>query len=230
MAAAAGGGRGAAAAAAAAAQDLALGEAALYAATREGLWVGRASTGVGSAPVAPPALDLAGPDVHSVQRAALRYLDLQPERIAELRRGVARRGWLPILALRATGDLGWSRDKEYDEAYVSGGLRRLHDRDEDRYRDLQLQLIVSWDFGDVAYHPEAIDVSREARELIELRDDVLDEINQLYFERLRVLAELAAQTDPAAARALRPRAKQLAAGIDAWTGGWYSRQLAVPTP
>jgi hypothetical protein len=131
---------------------------------------------------------------------------------------------------RATADGGRSRNSDYDEAWLSGDLRRLNDRDEDRHRDLQLQLTVSWDFGDVAFHPEAIDVSREAREIIELRDDVLDEINQLYFERRRVLAELAAQTDTAAARALRPRAEHLAAGIDAWTGGWYSRQLAAPTP
>ena len=212
------------------AQDLALGEGALYAATEDGLWVGRPSSRAAFVPTSATTLDPTEPDVHSVHRAALRYLDLRPARIAELRRGVARRGWLPILALRAIADGGRSRNSDYDEAWLSGDLRRLNDRDEDRHRDLQLQLTVSWDFGDVAFHPEAIDVSREAREIIELRDDVLDEINQLYFERRRVLAELAAQTDPAAAHALRPRAEQLAAGIDAWTGGWYSRQLSVPTP
>ncbi|MCG8591087.1 MAG: hypothetical protein MJE66_17480, partial [Proteobacteria bacterium] len=58
------------------------------------------------------------------------------------------------------------------------------------------------------------------------RDDVLDEVNQLYFERQRALAERAARPpgDPEAAR-LELRARELAAGLDAWTGGWFGRAL-----
>jgi hypothetical protein len=46
-----------------------------------------------------------------------------------------------------------------------------------------------------------------------------------------VLAELAAG-DPQApeARRLRLRAEELAAGIDAWTGGWFSRELSLFAP
>ncbi len=109
-------------------------------------------------------------------------------------------------------------------------MRRFNDRDSDRDRELELQLTVSWDFGDIAYHPEAIDVSREAREIIELRDDVLDEITQLYFERRRVIAALALQPDSPTASEFKLRAAQLAAGIDAWTGGWFGRQLSDVTP
>ena len=42
-------------------------------------------------------------------------------------------------------------------------------------------------------------------EVIELRDDVLDEITQLYFERRRVLAQLQALPDPGDAERLRLR-------------------------
>ena len=168
--------------------------------------------------------------MHSVHRAALRYLSLDPSRIAALRRGVSRRGWLPILSFRATRDRDRSRRSDYDEAFISGEMRHFNDYDYDHNRELELQLIVSWDFGDIAYHPESIDVSREAREIIELRDDVLDEITQLYFERRRVLAVVALQPDSPAASELQLRAAQLAAGIDAWTGGWYGRQLSNTTP
>jgi len=183
-----------------------------------------------AAEVPQPMVDPNEPDVQSVHRAALRYLSLDPGRIAALRRGVARRGWLPILSFRATRDHGRSRHADYDEAFISGEMRRFNDRNDDRDRDLELQLLVSWDFGDIAYYPEAIDVSREAREVIELRDDVLDEITQLYFERRRVIAELALQPDAPAAREFRLRAAQLAAGIDAWTGGWFGRQISDATP
>ncbi|HXV37864.1 MAG TPA: hypothetical protein VEC18_11975 [Myxococcota bacterium] len=176
-----------------------------------------------------PVVDPREPDVQSVQRAAMRYLDLEPERIAELRRGVSRRGWLPILAFRATHDDGHNRHFDRDESFVAGEMRRFHARDRDTNRDLELQVSLSWDFGDVAFHPESIDVSREAREIIELRDDVLDEVTQLYFERRRALAEAAAHSGSPAAAEQRLRAAQLAAGIDAWTGGWYARQLAEPS-
>jgi hypothetical protein len=183
-----------------------------------------------AAEVPQPFVDPSEPDVHSVHRAALRYLTLDPSRIAALRRGVSRRGWLPILSFRATRDHDRRRRSDYDEAFVSGEMRRFNDRDYDRSSDLELQLVMSWDFGDIVYHPESIDVSREAREIIELRDDVLDEITQLYFERRRVLAAFAVQPNSPAAGELQLRAAQLAAGIDAWTGGWYGRQLTTPTP
>ena len=167
----------------------------------------------------------ADPPIERIHRAALDYLDLGPWRIGEMRRGVRLRGWLPQLALAG----GASRDRDHgrdiDESIVSGSLHRLVDQDEGASRDGELSLVFSWDLGDLFFHPEQIDVSREAREVIELRDDVLDEITQLYFERSRVLVELAGAQTPEEALRLRLRASELAAGIDAWTGGWFSRAL-----
>ncbi len=184
----------------------------------------RAATPV---PAAPPRLRTpeGDPPIEQVHRAALAYLDLRPDRMAGLRRGVARRGWLPIVSLR----LARARDRDdvtdADEAFTSGALRRLVDRESSLSRDFEASLSFSWDLGDVAYHPEQIDVSRESREVIRLRDDVLDEVTQLYFERRRVLAELAARptAPPDEKLRLRLRAAELAAGIDAWTGGWFQR-------
>jgi len=198
--------------------------------TTAGEFVSRRA-GVPAAPAIPqPSVDPSEPDIGSVHRAALRYLTLEPSRIAALREGLSRRGWLPIVSFRATRDRDKNHHYDYDEAFVSGEMRRFNDRDSDRAHELELQLVVSWDLGDIAYHPESIDVSHEAREIIELRDDVLDEITQLYFERRRVLGALASQPDALAASELMLRAAQLAAGIDAWTGGWFGRQLANSTP
>jgi hypothetical protein len=175
--------------------------------------------------------DLSGePSIQSVHRAAIAYLELHRGRFEPMRRRVNRRGWLPILTLRGDHDTGEGWNTDYDQAYLSGDTRFLVDRDFDRSRDWGVALTLTWDLADLAYHPEEIDVSREARELLELRDDVLDEITQLYFERRRVLAELAALADPAAQARLRLRADELAAGIDAWTGGWFSRNAAAPAP
>jgi hypothetical protein len=164
-----------------------------------------------------------------VHRAALSYLRLGPQRMDALHHGVSRRGWLPVLSLHGGAAHDSTRATTFDEAISGGAVWSLIDRDRDLARDYDLGFTISWDFGDVAYHPEAIDVSHEAREVIELRDDVLDEITQLYYERRRVLLDLALLPDPAGLDALRLRlrADELAAGMDAWTGGWFGRH-ALP--
>jgi hypothetical protein len=172
----------------------------------------------------------ADPPIERVHRAALDFLDLGPARIEEMRRGVRRRGWLPELALVGAAARDRDEGRAFDESFVSGALRQLVDRDEGASNDNALSLSFTWDLADLAFHPEQIDISREAREVIELRDDVLDEITHLYFERRRVLVELAGAETPADAIRLRLRAAELAAGIDAWTGGWFSRALRAPAP
>jgi len=215
--------------------DLAPSAAGLVAAGERGVLIGLPSLpGPHGAP--PPAEPVAdppqpgplpiGPPVTAVQRATLRYLDLGVERVRRLQRGVARRGWLPTLELRGAYGGGRGRGDDYDETFTSGERRLFHDRESDHARDFDVVAVLRWDLGDVVYHPEQIDVSREGRELIELRDEVLDEVNQLYFERRRVLLDLhiAPPGDPAARARLRLRARELAAGLNAWTGGWWSQQ------
>ena len=166
------------------------------------------------------------PGIEQVHQAALAYLRLGPRWMDALQQGVSRRGWLPVVVLHGALARDKNQATTWDEAVTGGALWRLVDRDQDHQKDYDAGVTLSWDLGDVAYHPEAIDVSRESREVIELRDDVLDEITQLYFERRRVLAQLQFLPDPGDAELLRLRlrADEFAAGIDAWTGGWFGRQ------
>jgi hypothetical protein len=131
--------------------------------------------------------------------------------------------------------VGYDQDRESqhdaDQSFVSGETRFLHDVTHDRGDSWSAEVSLSWDLGDAALDPEEIDAAREARAWIALRDDVLDEVNQLYFERRRALAQLAAlpRQDPGRV-ALWLRAEELAAGLDAWTGGVYSRRPRDPVP
>ncbi len=206
----------------------------VYAAGARGLFTGRPETGP-AAPraLAPPSEELgaAEPGVGQVHRAAIRYLDLGPERIRALARGVRRRGWLPRFELRGSYGGDRSRQRDYDDAFTYGESRLFVDRERERGRDFSLSTALVWELGDLAYHPESLDVSKEAREIIELRDDVLDEISQLYFERRRALLELASQPHPETGESarLRLRAEELRSGLDAWTGGWWSRAASSRT-
>jgi len=173
------------------------------------------------------------PAVQEIFRAALDYLALRPEAMRNLRRGLATRGLFPKLELHFQRGRSLETDLDYDESFVSGELRRLHDQHQGKQRDVAALLQLSWELGDVAFSPDAIDLSREARAVIQLRDDVLDEITHLFFERRRVLLELAAldplQDVPASER-LRLRADELAAGLDSWTGGWFGQRVPPLAP
>jgi hypothetical protein len=173
------------------------------------------------------------PDVNAVQRAALRYLELGSTRLAGFRHRLARRGLLPELTVH--GDYGGFRAYDLDEddtVFASGDRYLLRDRLDEHGRDFGVGAVLRWDLGDTVYNFEEVDISREVRELIELRDEVLDEVNQLYFERRRVLLERGLLPDPASPEAerLALRARELAAGLDAWTGGWWSRQVEPLSP
>ena len=89
---------------------------------------------------------------------------------------------MPAVGLRLGVDLDTGRSSDDDEVFVSGDYHLLRDKDEDRSLDLGASITMTWDFRDLAYEPDQIDLSRESRLVIGLRDDVLDEISQLYFE------------------------------------------------
>jgi hypothetical protein len=162
--------------------------------------------------------------VRQVHEAALLRQRLGPERLRSLERGVDSRGWLPDLEVR--GGYGKGRSVRWfeDQAQASGAIFDLLDRERDHGSDWDAALLLRWSLGDLAFAPDALDVSREAREVVELRDEMLDEVTQLYFERRRVLLALReGPADAAECARLRLRADELAAGLDAWTGGFFSR-------
>ena len=63
--------------------------------------------------------------------------------------------------------------------------------------------------------------------MIVLRNDILDEVNKLYFERRRVKIELAylPAQESRKIEDKKLRLEELAASLDALTGGFFSRRL-----
>jgi hypothetical protein len=194
----------------------------LFVASASGLLVGRPGRAAPEPRLGAVGAVTEDPPIAAVHAAAVRYLDLQPSRWRARFAGLRRRGLWPTLSL----DFGVTDDSnrtwDDDQAFISGETRFLQDRDHRRGREYAGRVELSWDLPSLAYDDAWDDLSREVRQLVSLRDDVLDEVTQLYFERRRVLIDRAARPpdDPERAR-LALRAAELAAGIDAWTGGWF---------
>ena len=169
----------------------------------------------------------AAPSLVRVHAEALRRAGLGPDYFRSLRAGLGRRGWWPALALRAGGGADRDRERDWDQTFSYGELHDLQGRSDDRSGGFDASITLAWDLGDLAYPADAPELSREARQVISLRDNVLDELTQLYFDRRRALLALDSQPDKQTPEAelLRLRADELAAGLDAWTGGWFSAAL-----
>ena len=196
----------------------------LFVAGRDGLW-GRSRR----RPAGFDRLEVeeSEPELGAIARRALERAGLEPKYWQKLRRRIHRRAWWPEVTLSAGARYDRDSSFDYDENFTYGQLNRLNDRSRGRSRDFEGAIVLRWALGDWVYNPDLIDFSREERQVVILRDTLLDEINQLYFDRRRAQSALSRFVDPEDPEAvqLRIRIEELESGLDAWTGGWFSRQL-----
>ena len=200
----------------------------LVVATRRGV----ASLELSAAPA--PVLALKGlaverTEIRSLHRTVLAYLDISPRRIAAIEKRARRSAWLPEVRATLSLDRERTRDSDHDEVFSSGRVRNLFDSASERENSVGLDVTFVWKLARSAEPDQALDISRERRQLVELRDQVLERVNRLHFERQRLILRLAA-LDPGATaeRAeLAIRAGELGAHLDAWSGGAYSRLASL---
>ena len=119
---------------------------------------------------------------------------------------------------------GWSSEKTYGDSEsesTSSGSSDGHSEDKD------WGIRLEWDLGDFLYNNEQRNISREARELVELRQDVLEEVNTYFFDRRRAQIEMlfSPPSDVRSKIDLQLRIAQITATIDALTGGYLSNAL-----
>jgi hypothetical protein len=165
------------------------------------------------------------PPVGEIRRRALERAGLTVKRFEGLWKGLANRAYWPEVSLRFGMDSDRDRSRDADQSFVSGETRHLLDQSRDEGRSFDAAVEFDWDLGGISYPNESVDLSREHRQVISLRDDVIDEIHQIYFERQSIRERLAEEPslEPEEIARLTTRARELEAGLDAWTGGWLSR-------
>ena len=173
------------------------------------------------------------PTIGEVRRAALQVSSLEPGRIRSNFHRVRWRALLPELSVSARRRGIRQRDHNQDQTFSSGATHNLFARSLDRQRERDLTVGAEWDLGALLFNPDELDVSDEARRVLTLRDDVLDEVIQIYFERHRALLALNRLVSAGSARPgtgtregdlldLRIKVEELTARLDAWTDGFFS--------
>lgn len=166
----------------------------------------------------------AEPDIRQVQKAAIEYAEVNPEKIARWRKQAAKKALLPQVSVgvdRNTSDLwhweGGSTTKTDDDI-----LRRGKDT-------VDWDLTLSWDLGDLIWNNDQTSIDTRSKLMVQLRGDILDEATRTYFERLRLKKELERlrPDDRGKMEEKKLRLEELTANLDALTGGYFSRNSGL---
>jgi hypothetical protein len=173
------------------------------------------------------------PTVQDVQNWTNSYAQTSPETVKRWLAASRSFAALPQLTLEYRLRDGWDQDFVYlnntglsptsaeeaaDAVFVDGG------QDQDVYYTVRGR----WDLNELVMSSERIRLINEAQDSAKLRDKLLSEATQLYFERRRLQVEmlLAPRADVLGQVKDQLRLMELTANLDALTGGAFSAALA----
>jgi hypothetical protein len=86
---------------------------------------------------------------------------------------------------------------------------------------------LTWQLSDLIWSSDQTSIDSRSKLMVELRNEVLDQVTRIYFERRRLQVELAAcaYPDKGERMAAEMRVDELTALIDGYTGGEFSGRL-----
>ncbi len=164
-----------------------------------------------------------GPPIAEVQSEAMKFAEVEPQKIMNWRKLAAKKAWLPKLNLglnRETTDL-WHWESGSTTKDGDDSLRKGHD-------SVEWDVTFSWDLGGIVWSDDQNSIDVRSRLSTQLRNDILDEVTKLYFERIRVKRDLEnldiLEKNKRMEKELRIR--ELNAYLDGFTGGYFSRNIA----
>ena len=177
----------------------------------------------------------AEPTIIEVQQAAAAYAQIDEGTIEGWTTRANTAALLPDVRIeyRRNVDDDLQRDDDQDFEVDEAGDLALTDvaRDVRTDEDQENRLMIRGDFelNELIWNPDILRISKETRDLVELREDVLTTVTSLYFERRRAQVQLLLNPPTDTVERLRRELElqELTASIDALTGGWFGEQLSA---
>lgn len=164
------------------------------------------------------------PKIAEIQAAAIKYAEVEIEKIKEWRSQAVKKAWLPQV------NLGLNRNVTDLWHWEGGSTTKSGDDMLMRGKDsLEWDVSFNWDLGELIWNNDQTSIDVRSRLLVQLRDDILDEVTKLYFERLRVKMELdnLAVEDRKKRFEKELRLQELTASLDGMTDGYFSKCLKL---
>jgi photosystem II stability/assembly factor-like uncharacterized protein len=160
------------------------------------------------------------PQYAELQKAAMRFAEVDPEKITKWRNEARLRALLPKVSL------GVDKNRSTNsEIYTSASKDYIIVGPDDESNGLDVS--VSWELGDLIWSDDQTNIDVRSRLTTQLRNDILDDLRRAYYERKRLQFELM-QSPPADTR-LRfekeMRVRELTQAIDDLTGNYLSDNM-----
>ncbi len=156
------------------------------------------------------------PTIKEVQRMAIAYANVHPNQVNRWHNQARAKALLPTLSVglnRGAGEMfHWDAGPNPDV------LAKGRD-----YLDWSTSL--SWNFSDFIWSSDQTTIDARSKLMNELRQDILDQVTRLYFERRRVQLELGEEFDLSSEDYLEKslRLQELTALLDGLTGGGFTK-------
>ncbi len=166
------------------------------------------------------------PTIEEVQRWAMHYSHTHPAEVASWWAATRKGKLLPQF------DIGYRYDDDYGEDYnyvTDAQGENIASLDGvDRDRDHSFAVRARWDFDDLLMSSNHMRVISESRKMVEFRDEVMEAITSLYFERRRHQVEMLLSPSRDLKGQVEDQLKllELTAQLDAYSGGRFSQATA----
>lgn len=173
------------------------------------------------------------PTISEVQRAAIQYANIDPSRIDTWYRASLSQALVPQVKVTVGHDTDEDDSLSSSSTIsVSGGTVTIGPDDitrgESTDYDWSYRLSLDWDLNELVFNKDQLSISGESEDMVELRNDIVDEVSKLYFDRRRLQIEMVLNPSADLKMQIRNelRLQELTAALDALTGGYFARALA----
>ena len=162
------------------------------------------------------------PTIQDLQAVAMKYAEVHPEKIDAWRKAAAMKSWAPSL------NIGLDND-----SYQTVDVDRGGTGDPDKFiygpnrKNAGASVGLTWNLSELLWNPDQTSIDSRSKLMVELRDEILNELTHLYYARRRLQIEALLSPEHEISKAIERdlQIQEYTAGIDALTGGFFSRAL-----
>ncbi|NQT23605.1 MAG: hypothetical protein HQ579_09255 [Candidatus Omnitrophica bacterium] len=159
------------------------------------------------------------PSIREVHEMAINYAEVSPDKIKRWRKQAGMKAVFPKISF------GFDRDMDTNINIDRGGTN-----DPDLFifgpdsESWNWDLSLSWDLSDLIYNETQTSIDVRGKLMAQLREDILNEVTRVYFERRRLLLKTVQSQSETHRENVEEklRIEELTALLDAFTGGEFS--------
>ena len=162
------------------------------------------------------------PSVGKIQQRAIAYANVGNNKIRRWHRNARLRGLIPALSIDIENSIENNIDIDrgstsQQDVYINGPEEKA----------LSWTISLEWELANILWNANQTAIDYREKYMIEMREDILNEVTRLYFERKKAQLELyfAPPSDDREYLDLCLRIDELTAHIDSLTGGYLSERI-----